>query len=357
MPRSTNLPTLATVLAFTTLPIFAIAQGQTQTADEQRWYKVELLVFSNESTASSNAEQWEATPKLAYPQQTRFLVDEALYASRADQYQAQDQIDSNGRQQLIEPASAGTGADLNPGIPDQENSAPVPTPFITLPAAQQEFADKAARMRRGGRYSVLFHETWVQPVQAESVAVPITLDRSGDTLEWPRLQGSIKLHLSRYLHIKTNLWLNTQGSYLSGSWKMPAPPLSPPSLLGDAFADFEEKKLALAEASGALKPVPMPAVSGTAIAADAPPGTPIPGLPTGLPSSQETAMIDTGIDQTQQELAPQYPFRHAVLLRQSRKMRSNEVHYIDHPMLGVIVKFTPQDEEDLKLLVTPAAAP
>ncbi len=42
---------------------------------------------------------------------------------------------------------------------------------------------------------------------------------------------------------------------------------------------------------------------------------------------------------------PIYPWRHAVLLKQKRKMRSNEVHYIDHPALGLVIKLTRFDPE------------
>lgn len=45
--------------------------------------------------------------------------------------------------------------------------------------------------------------------------------------------------------------------------------------------------------------------------------------------------------------APVYPYRHAVLLDQTRRMRSNEIHYIDHPLLGVVIKFTPITAEEL----------
>ena len=31
-------------------------------------------------------------------------------------------------------------------------------------------------------------------------------------------------------------------------------------------------------------------------------------------------------------------------------MRSNEVHYIDHPLMGVIVRFTPMDASQLQAL-------
>ena len=36
-----------------------------------------------------------------------------------------------------------------------------------------------------------------------------------------------------------------------------------------------------------------------------------------------------------------------ILLEQTRRMRSGEVHYIDHPLLGLIIKFTPISGEEL----------
>ena len=34
----------------------------------------------------------------------------------------------------------------------------------------------------------------------------------------------------------------------------------------------------------------------------------------------------------------------AAMVNQSRRMRSNELHYIDHPMLGILVRVTPLEE-------------
>ena len=152
----------------------------------------------------------------------------------------------------------------------------------------------------------------------QSRALPIVLDRSGDTGQWPRLQGSIKLYLARYLHLETNLWLNTPGDYLPGTWRMPAPPLGPSSLV------IEEP----------TQPEPEPVI-GAAASAD----QPLSPAATG----QEVALAG-------EEVGPVYPFRHAVLLQQKRRMRSGEVHYIDHPMLGVIVKFTPLIRENLEYM-------
>jgi hypothetical protein len=37
-------------------------------------------------------------------------------------------------------------------------------------------------------------------------------------------------------------------------------------------------------------------------------------------------------------------------MQQKRKMRSKEVHYLDHPLLGVVIKLMPLDEEQLQEL-------
>ena len=49
--------------------------------------------------------------------------------------------------------------------------------------------------------------------------------------------------------------------------------------------------------------------------------------------------IETG------EPANTYITRQIILLQQERDMRSSEVHYIDHPILGVIIKITPYTAE------------
>ena len=54
--------------------------------------------------------------------------------------------------------------------------------------------------------------------------------------------------------------------------------------------------------------------------------------------------------ETSTTLAPVYPWRHAVRFNEKRRMRSNEVHYLDHPMLGVVIKFTPVAQDELQAI-------
>ncbi len=243
-------------------------------AQTESLYQVELLVFSY--PAGGTEEQWEATPDLAYPATTRFLT-------------------MPGEQ-------AGQVAPTHTPVPAQ------PTPFVTLPASQREFGSKADTMQRSGRYRILFHEAWLQPMTSQSGTLPIVLDHSGDGGQWPALQGTITLYLSGDVNLETNLWLNTQGEYLNSSWRMPPPPLGP--------------------VSSSARGAPLPSISGSR-------GT------AATPESSGSA----------------YPFRHAVLLQQVRRMRSGEVAYIDHPMLGVVAKITALGEVAPEASATPEAAP
>ena len=102
---------------------------------------------------------------------------------------------------------------------------------------------------------------------------------------------------------------------------MPAPPLGPPSLIIEELPAEEEPTT-----SGFGEQWLEPAVD------DEPLGD-------GEPGELEP-----------ENLRPVYPWRHAVALKQKRRMRSTEVHYLDHPLFGLVIKLTPLTEEDLEIL-------
>ena len=306
------------------LPTALPAFGQ-ETVNE-RWFRVELMIFSHESASAASAERWDPAPPLAYPQQARFLIDNQLIEKNLSRYPNGDSIvDARGVQTITLPTDS--PAENIPDIPRQEEpsgallESPVeaeseqlpitPEPFTLRPLSELEFRGKAAYMQRTGRFKTLFHQTWLQPMRDEEQTLPIIIDRSGDEQNWPRLQGSVKLYLSRYLHIETNLWLNTHGDYLPADWLMPAPPLGPESLI-------------------IIEP-PAPLTDGF-FTSDREPEQPVDNE--GLPLAEETG--------------PVYGWRHAIVMDQKRRMRSNEVHYIDHPMLGVVVKLLPLTAEELE---------
>lgn len=307
---------LATILAAAAV----IAPGPSA-AQDARWYRVELLVFKH--LPGDRTETFEATPRLAYPDEFRFLVDPQRVAANRAQFPGRDYITGNGRQVFEAPVDAPAAPQV---LPDEEQRTALPAAFLLAPASAQDFRGKAAYMQRSGRYEILFHESWVQPVVGERAALPIILDRSGDSDAWPQLQGSVKLYLSRYLHLETDLWLNTQGDYLGDSgWQMPAPPRAPQSLIVEVAETAPEPQ----EDDG------------------------LPGGPEPAAGAPDAAM--PAVDPAEEEADPRtlYPWRHAVALAQKRRMRSGEIHYIDHPLLGVVARLTPLAPDEVEALQPP----
>lgn len=362
----------------------------------QRWYRVELMIFSQGGAGAASAERWDPLPALDYPERHRFLVypdkvEQRIAAHPAGENQeVTSTLEADGKQVIefinlaLEEApgpetppdegpldipyrdagraaqASGEEPPLNdpealPGqagvlageaLPEEDAPPPRPTPWRVRPAAELEFRGKAAYMENRGGYEMLFHQSWLQPIAGEKQARAIVIDDSGTEARYPRLQGSVRIYVARFLHLETDLWLNTDGAYLPGDWRMPAPPLAPASLsivepvsletLGETVTRGDAVLEGETGVDGATRG---PAASDIAPArAQATPTGPLPD-----PAAAEDSALEV-------EPPPPYPYRHAVLLQQHRRMRSAEVHYLDHPMLGVVVKLTPLSEETLEQL-------
>ena len=368
------MPRLNALLPLPALAALALLLASATTvAQDNRWFRVELVVFAHraapaEAGGAASPEQWEAIPRLDYPDEARFLIYPERVRANLRQYPGTSIVDAYGRQIITQPASGSGGAIVPPqpvidtaaaastGNTPAAAAAPAtgapaagaatnpaspaaaagPVPFVVLPQGYRELGAKVAQLQRSGRYEVLFHETWVQPVPDEGSSLPIVLDNSGDTGQWPPLQGSIKLYLTRYLQVETDLWLNTAGSYLPGTWQMPAPPLSPPSLIIEEPLPAGDLAQTTAPAGAGIQEAPAPAATAATGM------IPQSGATAGTPGEDGLAEVIPDLD-----TRPAYPFRHAVALQQKARMRSNETHYIDHPLLGVVIRFTPVSAEEL----------
>ena len=390
-PLPERLPALFLAVALAALP--ALAREE---ADSPPWYRVELLVFRYTDPAAMEAEAWPVYPETAYPGRYRFLVDRALADRRLAAHPgAESHIDDQGRQRLrlappavapdpngpppvvpdlltllpLEPdrpdvhVGAGKARDPNdPGTaPDPNAPPPLPPAFTVLDARTLP----AGRLARDDGYEVLWHEAWLQPLTGEADAIPLLLDRSGDPDRepWPRLQGSVRLYLSRYLHLETTLWLNTGGSYLPEGWQAGAPPLAPASL--------------------ALEPAPLPRRDPAEALLAGEPRRPDARLAAGAEaitqvSAEERAEVSAEVsaegspeaDALEEEpgagkqrlpqdpnAAAGWPWRHSIVLEAERRMRSGETHYLDHPLFGVVVRLEPLAPEELDALGEALADP
>ncbi len=242
---------------------------------EQRWYQVEVIILAQKSADYKESELWPLDNTLPVIEGSRELL----------------------------PYDATT---------------PLPQPFSLLPAESLQLEKTARRIDAAGDMELMLHLGWVQPGLAEEQAVaihvyegmleqpaekplPSSEGEANAELQTPaveeeplpRLDGTLRLILSRYLHMESNLL-----------WREPLPPGMPSYF--DTMLGTPETVASEGELGGQNEGNLIAAAEGEQPVVDA-----------------ETTLANEGYQL----------FR----LQQSRRMRSGEIHYIDHPLFGIIV--------------------
>lgn len=207
----------------------------------ERWYQVEIIVFSRSETASQQ-EVWPKNIQLFYPANLILL-------------KPAETIDTNG--------------------------------FVQLKTGERQLNAQAATIAKSGSYTLLFHQAWRQLIDSNNTSIFIG---GGKTFSGHQeLEGSIDLHVGQYLQLQTNLWLT---------------------------------QFVSAQAAG--------------MGSDGWPE--LPAIPSAELGSGEMRISDSLSDQP-----ADYVSKRTVKINQQRSMRSGEIHYIDHPLAGIIVKIVPYD--------------
>ncbi|MCX2794456.1 peptidoglycan binding protein CsiV [Microbulbifer thermotolerans] len=155
---------------------------------------------------------------------------------------------------------------------------------LLVPAATQ-LSNKAAALNRSGDMRVLFHKAWRQVLQQKRNSPAIIIDSGENPGSQSRLGGSVTLSVARYLHLSTNLWLSEPSDDNTGI------------------------------------PLPLPPKAATE-------------EPLDLMSTADFRPV-----MADRAMAPDTTYaRHVALLQAERRMRSGELHYIDHPAFGVLIE-------------------
>ena len=112
----------------------------------------------------------------------------------------------------------------DPGMPSFENAIPFdtrssatlhegqPIPYRTLPAGERRLDNVWTAFRNSRNYRPLYHVAWrqqvVDPQQAQSLYLYLPPDAGeAGPLNPPKLEGTIKIGVKRYLHMETDLLL------------------------------------------------------------------------------------------------------------------------------------------------------
>lgn len=255
------------------------------------WIQVELIVFRNLDTASAAGEQWPAQPALAYPDTLRFLLDPA------------------GMPAPDAPAPAATMAPTT-----QEPVTPTaPVPFALLGPSESLLGDAAARIAGSPSHSVLAHLSWRQPAPGNG-AEHIVVTGGRPWGEHRELEGYVSVSRANFVHVTTHLWLNDFADAAAGQ----APPVG--------------AGVALPPVPRPPQPEPAPQTTFAAIANPLPADTaPMTASDTAAPAADDAISVE-----------PARALR-SVLLEASRRVAPGEVHYIDHPLFGAVLKVEPWD--------------
>ncbi|MCU7905956.1 MAG: peptidoglycan binding protein CsiV [Candidatus Thiodiazotropha sp. (ex Epidulcina cf. delphinae)] len=135
------------------------------------WYQFEVLVFERIAAGAGSTEGWPGDPGRPEPNN----------ATR-----------------------------LSQGKPMQDD---MPIAFRVLPAEERSLNDAWDKMRRSRDYRPLYHVAWRQPVmhpdQAKQVYFSL-LPEDGDQaseINPPKLEGTLKFGVKRYLHIEVDILL------------------------------------------------------------------------------------------------------------------------------------------------------
>ncbi|MEX0963383.1 MAG: CsiV family protein [Pseudohongiellaceae bacterium] len=273
----------------------------------QRWFQIEISIFTNESSVDRDEELWlPGRNKLSYPDPLRrlsqlsdLLITDQMIAAAIDAASPAQtfSISEEAPGQLGEEALAARDrAERLAGVVATGPQPPraqgnfrfydfLRDPYLQLSSQDSEFQQTNRALERSSEHRLLFHGLWRESLADPSDAVPLYVQgglRYGDQHE---LQGTITLRFNENrdrIVIDSDLWLSEYSAVaeLNGEWQLPE-----------------------------------------------------------IPASVQTPL--DALERNEQNLI--YGINRVYHMQQSREMRSTEFHYIDHPAMGIVILVEPYD--------------
>ncbi len=172
-------------------------------------------------------------------------------------------------------------------------------------APSEEFAAVARSIKLSSRYRVLTQKSWTQELSNKRQAPAILIQGGRQVGEHYELEGYINVALERYLFVDTNLWLSSFGE-TSGRYYLPRQPENHDEPEEPGFID--ESFAASPEYAEFLRQNPEHQARKEEESFQAPSG------------SQAVERI--------------------VVMEQTRRLRSEELHFFDHPLFGMLIRIS-----------------
>jgi hypothetical protein len=286
-----------TILRFKLLPIIAtlLLSFSSCLSAQERWFQVEVSIFTNEPRADRAEEYWQAErTDLDYPQNLRRLnllsdllrTDNLILNtnSLADSEQldseelSADEIQAEIRADAITAIGPRPASD-QPGFKLFDFAR---EDFVQLPSSASDFQQTNRTLERSGDHRLLFHGLWRQAVVQPNQSQPVYIEGGLAYGDQHELQGSLTIRFNDNedrVVIDSNLWL-TEFSIVENTenqWTLPS-----------------------------------------------------------IPDVAENSQSSTNSDLRYNPIM-------VYQMQQSREMRSTEFHYLDHPAMGIIILVEPYE--------------
>jgi len=254
-------------LSLLMLPLFVTCN--ISVADEVRYYDFEVIIFESNDAAARLSEVWQTTVELDIPE--IFI-------------------------HLNSPYPGPMPREYSPGLT-----------FKRLPKSSYRLSTEAKLLTVNEKNRILLHTSWRQPGMSVETALPI--------------------HFKREFIITTT----------TPPAQRNADPDAPISELAVIAPEFEPQK-SKSRLDGYIKIILSRYLHANFNLT----------YSTGLPLASTTQVSSIAQDQEDDLVAAATPAPIIYQMNQTRKMRSKEVHYLDHPVLGVIILATPYKGKTLK---------
>lgn len=244
---------------------------------EPPWYEFEIIIYANHASTFTEDEAWPADPGQPSQLDTLPLEYKTVLEREAEaDYFEMSQLPEGMGQPIDALLSETEAAEelFNDDIAVEEHpseEAELPIAYQQLPSESLQLTEAYNKLlKSNGRFEPLIHMAWRQqvesPKRAQTLYLLLPTDEAEQTpglpdqIELPKLEGSLKVSIKRYLHVDFDLVLRRLTTVSSAHMSME----------GDTLTT----------------------------------------------------------------LSPHYQ---AYRMQMHRRMRSNELHYLDHPQIGVII--------------------
>ncbi len=300
-------------LALTALLVLLSVPAQAQTS--QRWFQIELSIFSNETLADRDEELWQPQrDALNYPRPLRrlgqlsdLLISDEMIDAAIGESSEQDSFANIPEPPRAFDEEALAAEERAAQLAQRLATGPQPArpasdfkfydflrnPYLLLSPQDSDFLQTNRAIERSSEHRLLFHGLWRESLADPNTAVPIYVQGGMKVGDQHELQGTITLRFNENrdrIVIDSNLWLTEYSASADpeGEWRLPA-----------------------------------------------------------IPDSVKTGL--DAVDGNEQNSL--YGINRVFHMEQSREMRSTEFHYIDHPAMGIVILVEPYEVPPLPLPV------